>query len=139
MTWLWRLRRCDDGALTPMVVVFIAAIFLMVGLAVDGGGRMRAAGRADDIAAEAARAGGQALNLPQAISGRADIIDPHAATAAANAYLADAHVTGHAVVSGNGKTITVTVTIPYNPAFLGVLGIGPWVETGTATAQLLTG
>jgi Flp pilus assembly protein TadG len=131
--------RDDRGSLTLMVVVFVAALFVMVGLAVDGGGRMRAIERADDIAAEAARAGGQALNLSQAVSGKADVIDPAAAAVAAQAYLDQAKVTGTVTVAGNGKTITVRVFVPYQPVFLGAIGLGPWTETGTATAQLLTG
>lgn len=133
-------RRCaDDGGLTPMVLVFALAIFMMVGLAVDGGGRLRANERANDIASEAARAGGQALNLPRAITGQADVIDPAAAAAAAHDYLTTAGVTGSVSVGANGKTITVTVSIPYEPVFLSIVGFGPWTETGTATAALLTG
>jgi Flp pilus assembly protein TadG len=122
-----------------MMLVFVAAMFMMIGLAVDGGGRMHAEERADDIAAEAARAGGQSLDLSKAIAGSEDIIDRATAVAAANAYLAGAGVRGHAAVGGSGRTITVTVTIPYRPVILGIIGLGPWTETGTATAQLLTG
>ena len=131
--------RADEGAFTLMAVVVAAALFLMVGLAVDGGGRMRALERADDLAAEAARAGGQALVIPQAVTGTADIVDPNAARAAALSYLNLAGVTGQVKVDPNGRSITVTVQVNYAPIFLGAMGLGPWTETGTATAQLLTG
>lgn len=122
-----------------MVVVFAAALFLMIGLSVDGGGRMRAIERADNIAAEAARAGGQAIDIPKAVTGEADVVDPVKAIAAAKAYLAGAGATGTASVSPDGRQITVTVALVYQPAFLDLMGLGPWTETGTATAQLLTG
>ena len=111
----------------------------MVGLSVDGGGRMRTIEHADNLAAEAARAGGQALDVSQAIAGTADVIDPQAAVTAADAYLANAGATGSAAVTGGGKDITVTVTIVYQPLMLNLIGLGPWTEVGTATATLLTG
>ena len=136
MTRRWR---ADSGGITPMVATFILVIFMALGISVDGSGMLRARHRADDIAAEAARAGGQALDLPRAITGEADEIDPAAARAAALAYLDHADVHGTVVVPNGGQTITVTVTIPYEPIFLGLIGLGPWNETGTATATLLTG
>jgi Flp pilus assembly protein TadG len=138
----WR-RLCagrDEGAVTLMVAVVAAALFLMVGLSVDGGGRMRALERADDMAAEAARAAGQAINLPQAVTGTADVLDPTRAEAAARAYLAGAGVDSFAVrVINGGRAVQVTVTITYQPIFLGLIGLGPWAETSTETAALLTG
>ena len=128
----------DRGAISPLVAVVALALFLMVGLAVDGGGRMHAIERADDLAAEAARTGGQALNLPDAVSGRRDVIEPSAARKVALAYLDDAGVSGTAIVSADGKTITVTARTRYRPVLLSLIGLGPWTETGTATATLIT-
>ncbi len=122
-----------------MVAVIAAGLFAMVGLSVDGGGRMRTIEHADNIAAEAARAGGQAIDVSKAVAGTADVIDPDAAVAAADDYLRKAGVTGVATVTGGGKDITVTVTITYEPLMLSLVGLGPWTETGTATATLLTG
>ncbi len=133
-----RWRR-DDGAFTLMVVAFAAALFLMVGLSVDGGGRLTTLARADDVAAEAARAAAQAIDLPTAISGDADVANPVAAKAAAEEYLRDAGATGHAEVINNGTAVRVTVHIGYTPKILGAFGLGPWTETGVATARLLTG
>jgi Flp pilus assembly protein TadG len=132
-----RLLRRDGGAFSPMVAVVAAGLFTAVGLAVDGGGQMRTLEHADNLAAEAARAGGQAINLPKAIQGSADVVDPTAAKAAAEAYLAQAHATGHVTVSNDRRELTVTVTIEYQPAMLDIIGLGPWPETGSATAELL--
>ncbi|HKE63645.1 MAG TPA: pilus assembly protein TadG-related protein [Micromonosporaceae bacterium] len=138
----WHARfdgRRDEGAYTLFVLIFVFALFLMVGLSVDGGGRLAAQARADDIAAEAARAAGQAIDLPQAISGTADVVDPAAAQAAAQAYLADAGANGTADVVNGGHAVRVTVHLTYRPEILGAFHFGPWPVTGTATAQLLTG
>lgn len=138
-----RVRADDRGAMTLMIAVVAMALFLMVGLSVDGGGRMQANERADDLAAEAARAAGQALDLPQAVTGTADVIDHARASAAVEAYLAGANATdAHVVnvdVAPNGRSVTVTLSISYHPIFLGLIGLGPWTETGTETATLLTG
>lgn len=135
----WRAWwRRDQGAFTPMVAVIAAGLFAMVGLAVDGGGRMRTIEHADSLAAEAARAGGQALDVSQAVAGTADVIDPNTAVAAADAYVREAGANGVATVTNNGKDITVTVRIVYDPLMLNLIGMGPWTETGTATATLLT-
>jgi Flp pilus assembly protein TadG len=138
-----RWRDDDRGAMTLMIAVVAMALFLMVGLSVDGGGRMQAIERADDLAAEAARAAGQALDLPQAVTGTADVVDHARAQAAVQDYLAGAgatDVSGFVVdVAPNGRSVTVTVDITYHPIFLGVIGLGPWTETGKQTATLLTG
>jgi hypothetical protein len=131
-------RRRDDGAFLPMVAVMVAALFVMVGLSVDGGGKMRAQLHADNVAAEAARAGGQAIDVSRAVAGTADVVDPKLATAAADAYLRTAGVDGTARVLPGQREIFVTVKITYKPIFLGLIGIGPWTETGTATAVLVT-
>jgi Flp pilus assembly protein TadG len=129
----------DDGAYTLLALVFVFALFLMVGLSVDGGGRLMTQARADDVAAEAARAAGQAIDLPQAISGTADVVNQAAAQAAAQAYLADAGASGSAEVIDGGTAVRVTVHIVYRPVILGAFDFGPWTQTGVATAQLLTG
>lgn len=135
--------RRDDGALTPMVVVFAAAIFMMIGLAVDGAGKLQALERATDLAQEAARAGGQALNLAQAVPGNSDVVNPDLARAAAIDYLSSAGVSSNdstVTVDPSLTRLTVSVSIVYHPIFLGlVLTNDNWTETGTATAVLVVG
>jgi Flp pilus assembly protein TadG len=121
-----------------MVAVVLLALFAMIGLSVDGGGKMRAQMHADNIAAEAARAAGQAINVSKAVAGTADVVDPTLAEAAAEAYLKVAGVAGVAVVLPGDRTITVTVTIPYKTKFLDLIDINGWTEVGTATAELVT-
>jgi hypothetical protein len=100
---------------------------------------MRATERADYIAGEAARAGGQVIDPAQAITGKAIVVDPQDAQAAAQAYLRSAGATGSVSVSGDGKTINVTVTDSYATKFLPVVGIGSLAVTGHGEATLLHG
>ncbi|MFJ8142703.1 TadE/TadG family type IV pilus assembly protein [Streptomyces sp. NPDC096013] len=142
IAWLaGRLRgRWDDrGGVTIFVAVCVVALIGIIGISVDGGSKMRATERADYIAGEAARAGGQAIDPAQAIAGAAIVVDPQDAQAAAQAYLRSAGATGSVSVSGDGKTLTVTVTDSYTTKFLPVVGIGNLAVTGHGKATLLHG
>ncbi|MGW7362927.1 pilus assembly protein TadG-related protein [Streptomyces sp. NPDC054841] len=134
-----RDRLNDRGGVTVFVAVCVVALIGIIGLAVDGGGKLRATERADYIATEAARAGGQAIDPAQAISGQAITVDPQAAQAAAQAYLGSAGVAGTVAVSADGKTLTVTTTDSYATKFLPVVGIGSLSVSGQGTATLLHG
>ncbi|MER6958892.1 pilus assembly protein TadG-related protein [Streptomyces sp. NPDC000618] len=134
-----RARWDDRGGVTVFVAVCVIALIGIIGVAVDGGGKMRAAEHADYIAGEAARAGGQAIDPAQAISGDAIVADPQDARAAAAAYLRSADATGAVSVSGDGKTLTVAVTGSYDTKFLSAVGIGSLPVTGHGKATLLHG
>lgn len=129
----------DRGGVTVFVAVCVVALLGVIGVAIDGGGTMRATERADHTAGEAARAGGQAIDPAQAITGTAIVVDPQNAQAAAQAYLRSAGATGTVGVSGDGKTLQVTVTGAYDTAFLSLVGIGSLPVTGHGTATLLHG
>jgi hypothetical protein len=131
-----RVRR-DEGTITLLVIVVTFAVLTMIGLSVDGGGKIRALQRADNLAGEAARAAGQAIAGPEAIPGGAKVVDPAAATAAARNYLTAAGVTGTVTVSPDRRHITVTVTIVYHTVFLGLIGIGTLTATRQATAAVI--
>jgi hypothetical protein len=128
----------DEGRIALLVLVLAFALLAMIGLSVDGGGKIRALERADSIASEAARAAGQAIAVPQAIAGGDKVVDPTAAAAAARSYLATASVTGTVTIAPDRKHITVTVTIVYTTQFLGLIGIDQLTATRQATAALVT-
>ncbi|MFF7987092.1 pilus assembly protein TadG-related protein [Streptomyces sp. NPDC007901] len=134
-------RKCldDRGGVTVFVAICVIALIGIIGIAVDGGSTMRATERADYVAGEAARAGGQAIDPADAISGKAIVVDPQAAAAAAQSYLRSAGATGTVSVSGDGKTLTVTVTGTYATSFLSAVGISSLSVTGHGTATLLHG
>ena len=117
-------------ALSSFVMIFL------VGLAVDLGGQVHAHERAHDLAAQAARAGGEEVEGGAAVEGRELAIDPAAARAAAQRYLDAAGVSGTATIA-NGNTITVTVRDTYETQFLGAIGLNRFDVTGTATARLI--
>lgn len=133
----WRCLSDDDGRISLLVIVLTLAVLAMIGLSVDGGGKLRALQRADRIAIEAARAAGQAIAGPQAIRGGEKVVDPAAAVEAAHDYLAAAGVTGTVAISNDRKQIAVTVTIVYTTVFLGLIGIDTLPATRQATATLL--
>lgn len=128
----------DRGSMSLFYAVGIVAVFLIIGLVVDGGGRMQAGARADSLAQEAARAGGEQIDPALAIPGTAITVDPTAAQQAAASYLQQAGVTGEATVSPDGTSVAVTVHTTYHPLFASLLGIGSMGVTGRGVAHLLT-
>jgi hypothetical protein len=126
----------ERGSITIWMATTSVAMTLLVGLAVDLGGQVHAQQRAHDLAAQAARAGGERVQAAPAIEGDYVRIDAVAAKSAAAGYLAAAEVDGTVTVTG-GNTLTVHVTADYRPRFLGVLGIGHLPVSGTASARLV--
>ncbi|MCG8971422.1 pilus assembly protein TadG-related protein [Streptomyces sp. CL12-4] len=141
MTWVSACApRWDDrGGVTVFVAVCVVALIGIIGVAVDGGGKMRATERADHVAGEAARAGGQAIDPTTAISGESIVVKPQDAIAAAQAYLRSVGATGTVSVSADGKTLTVHTAGSYATKFLPVVGIGSMPVTGHGSATLLHG
>ncbi|RKF24669.1 TadE/TadG family type IV pilus assembly protein [Micromonospora globbae] len=128
----------DDGRVTIWFAVLAPAFLALIGLIVDGGAKVRAYQRADNIAAEAARAGGQAIKAGQAIDGGAKEIDPSRAASAVQAYLDDLDGVAGSVRVNNPQQLTVTVTVTYNPILLDLFGGGGGTSvTGRATANLI--
>lgn len=112
-------------------------IILVIGLVADGGGALNAAARADDVAQEAARAGGQQIDAGKAIPGDAVVVDPDAATRAARAYLNREHVQGEVAVSEDGTTLTVRVEGIYATNFSSLIGYTSLPVTGEGRAHLI--
>lgn len=130
-------RRGDErGSITVWLALASFAMIVLVGLAVDLGAQVHAHERAHDLAAQAARAGGEEVDSGAAIQGSGLWINPAAARAAAQRYLDQAGVSGTVAVT-SGNTITVTVHDSYHPQFLGLIGIQRLDVTGTATARLI--
>jgi Flp pilus assembly protein TadG len=129
------MKRPDDrGSVSLWLVTATFAMMVLVGLAVDLGGQVHAKQRAHDLAAQAARTGGQQVQAAPAIEGRHLSVDAAAARAAAERYLAAAGVEGTVTITG-GDTITVKVTDSYSPRFLSFLG--DLEVTGEASARIV--
>jgi Flp pilus assembly protein TadG len=129
-------NRADRGSISIWLVTSSVVMMMLVGLAVDLGGQVHAKQRAHDIAAQAARTGGQHVQSAPAVTGDFLAIDIAAAKNAAQDYLSAAHVSGTVTVT-NAETLTVEVTDVYTPRFLGAVGIGDLTVTGEASARLI--
>ncbi|MFB7054199.1 pilus assembly protein TadG-related protein [Streptomyces vinaceus] len=136
----WHSRVHEDrGGIAIYTAIVTVALLAIIGLAIDGGGKLRATERADATAMEAARAAGQAIDPAAAVTGTAVRVDPAAAQAAAQAYLARAGTQGSAALSADGTQLTVTVHDTYPTEFLAIAGIGSMDVTGHGSARLLYG
>ncbi|MEU9304912.1 pilus assembly protein TadG-related protein [Streptomyces sp. NPDC048269] len=131
--------RGDEGGITVYTAICTIALLGIIGLAIDGGGKLRATERADAVAMEAARAAGQAIDPASAVTGQGVRVDPDAAQAAAYAYIARAGTKGSVALSADRTQLTVTVTDAYPTKFLSVVGIGSLSVSGHGSARLLHG
>ena len=133
-----RMRR-DDGGIAVYTAIVTVTLLGIIGLVLDGGGKLRATERADAVAIEAARAAGQAVDPAAIITGKAIRVDPAAAEAAAYAYLRRAGATGTVTLSPDRTRLSVTVNGTYATKFLPVVAISSMPVTGHGTATLLHG
>ena len=131
-----RRTRDERGSISIWMVTASFVMMMLVGLAVDLGGQVHAKQRAHNIAAEAARTGGEQIEAAPAIEGRYVSVDITAARTAAEQYLAAAGVDGTVTVTG-GDTIHVAVTDTYAPTFLSFIGIGDLTVTSDASARIV--
>lgn len=129
----------ERGSVTVFFAVAVVGLLVLLGLVVDGGAKVRSVQRADTLAAEAARAGGQAINLPAAIAGKHPVADPRAAAAAARAYLTANGVTGTATIADGGHRLDVTVTSSSPTILLGLIGVSSLTVHGRASVTLVSG
>lgn len=134
---LRRLVRRDDGRIAVFFAIIAPAWFAVLGLIVVGGNRIVAMQRADNIAAEAARAAGQAIDAPEAIIGGQKRVDPAAAADAAAAYITAAGARPLSiVVAPDRQHLSITVQLTYDPGPFWIFG-GAWTAEGDATVTLV--
>lgn len=133
---MMRYPRNERGSISIWLVTASFVMMMLVGLTVDLGGQVHAKQRAHDIAAQAARTGGEQVQAAPAIRGDYLAVDTTAARNAAKDYLAASGVTGTVTITG-GNTITVHVTDAYTPKFLSFIGLGNLTVTGEASARLI--
>jgi hypothetical protein len=127
------------GSVTVFFAVAAIGLFAMVGLVVDGGAKVKAIQRADRVAAEAARAAGQAIDVPTAIVGDVPVVRPGDAVAAAEAYLRASGLQGTVTVLDGGRRVQVRTTAAERTIFLGLIGIQRLTGTGEAEVTLVRG
>lgn len=120
----------DRGQLTGFLAITSVGLVFMAGLAYDGGQYIRAYLEASDLAEAAARAGAQATGPDDLLAG-VPVLDPSAAAARVDAFVAAAGHPGAATVAVSPDEISVTVTLDQSAH---ILPLGPKQISATATA-----
>ncbi len=127
----------DAGSLVPLVAVVSVALFLVIGLAVDGGSALVSDRSAYQIAEQAARAGAAQLSVSDLRSSGVLSIDSRRAIVAAQSYAVAA---GHAAaVSVSGDRVRVTISYREPTAVLSIIGITHIDVSAAASATNVSG
>ena len=127
-------RASERGSVSALVAVVAVGLVMVAGLAYDGGQIVTAQATARDLAANAARAGAQEVDLDEVrATGRA-VLHPDLATSAARDYLAGTGHTATITVDGPSITVSVHVTQPMR-----ILPLPDRTVTATDTATATTG
>jgi Flp pilus assembly protein TadG len=128
--------RSDAGTVSVFVVVIAMALIAVTGLVLDGGRLLAARREAQDIAANAARAGAQALDEHQLRSGH-KVLDTRAGASAVDRYLTQTPARGTSRITAD--TVTVTVRLRVRPLLLALAGVGHQTVTATERARAVQG
>ena len=130
------MKRDERGSASIWAILVIAGAFtVLLGLVVDGGRIIDERVAASRAAAQAARAGADALSVASVRNG-SDAIDAEAARAHAQTYLRDVGMDG--TVSVAGDRVTVRVTGESKTQILGVMGVASFPIDETESARAIT-
>jgi len=125
----------ERGSVSAFVAVIAVGLVMVAGLVYDGGQILAAQATARDLAANAARAGAQEIDLDALRADGIPLLDPARAADAAHAYLQRSGADGEVVV--DGARITVTARIHQDMRILPVPDRDVRAtDTATATAGL---
>lgn len=134
-------RDRDRGSATVWTLLLAPALFLGVGLVVDGGRAVTARQDALGLASEAARAAVDRMDVTGYRGGGGlTAVAPGSARAAACTWVDDHRPDAScgATVGAEGR-VDVTVRITYRPALLSAVGVGPQLVSATAGARPAVG
>ena len=131
-----RRSRDERGSISVWFATAALAMIILVGMAVDLGGKVHTQQQARSAAAQAARTGAQEVQGSTAGRGEDLRVDLTAAKTAATDYLRAAGVEGTVRVV-DGDTLIVTTTDTYTSKFLGIIGLDTMQVTGEASARLI--
>ena len=130
------MKRDERGSASIWAILVIAGAFtVLLGLVVDGGRVIDERVGASRAAAQAARAGADALSVVSVRNG-SDAIDTDSARARAQTYLRHAGMDG--TVSVAGDRVTVRVTGESKNQILGVIGVASFPIDETESARAIT-
>lgn len=102
----------ERGSVGAFVAVVALGLLMVAGMAYDGGQIVAAQATARDLAASAARAGAQEVDIDSLRASGDANLDPERAVVAAQEFLAQAGYDGTAVVNGSSISVTVRVRQP---------------------------
>ncbi|MDN5715652.1 MAG: pilus assembly protein [Janibacter sp.] len=125
----------ERGSVSIWVVTSAFVMIMLVGIAVDLGGKVYAQQNAQDVARQAARTAGQEIQVPTAVRGEGVAADPSAGQQAAQRYLDASNMNGTATVV-DSDTVHITTTDTYETTFLGIIGITGFTVHGEAEARI---
>ncbi|MBI2168993.1 MAG: hypothetical protein HYU28_05770 [Actinobacteria bacterium] len=128
--------RGEAGTVTAFVAILAVTFLMGTGLLLDGGARVVARREANDVAAQAARAGAQALDA-DALRRRSTSLDPGAAEAAVRGVLARKGLSGSVVVDGDTVRVRITRRVSY--VLLPLAGVSGSEVVGEAEARTVRG
>lgn len=139
-----RLRSRDAGRISIFVAAGITALLMVFGVAVDATGQLRTLVRADNLAAEAARAAGQGVDIDTVAESGQHVVTQEQAAQYASEYLAVAgqdqpNLQWSVVPTLDGTAVVINVQITYQHRILGLVNIPDPDVTATATANLVKG
>ena len=126
----------ERGSLSLMIVVLFVALVALTGVVVDGGAKLTGDENAVAVAQEAARAAATSVDVSDAYSTGAFVVDKQQAIAAARSYLAAAGYTQYSITAEGPDAIQVSVRVTEPTRFLSLVGVDSFTCTGTATASL---
>jgi len=129
-------EQSEQGSITLFLAISAVGLLVLAGLAVDGAAKVRAVQRADRVAAEAARAAAQALDIAAVRNGDGIAVDRRAALRAAHEYLAVAGVEGSASIEGAAR-LTVVTHSSTPTVFLSLVGVPDMRVSGRADVVLV--
>lgn len=130
-------RPDERGSISLWLAMTASVMVLVIGIAVDLGGQVGAQQRVRDIAAQAARQGGNQVTAGRAMRGESATVDPVAARAAAAQYLQAAGVSGEVRLEAGGTVLRVTCRDTYETVFLGMIGVNRLTVTGESSARVV--
>lgn len=125
----------ERGSAASAMLVIVPTLIVVIGLVVDGAGKIQANERADQVAASAARAATNAISGDTVMIGSLSL-NATKAQQTAQDYIAAAGMTGTVTVAG--QVVSVEVKTTYTTRFISLIGIGTLPGTGEASAQLIT-
>ncbi len=124
-------RNPQEGSITAFVALMLIAVFVLMGLVVDGGAELSARQAATDEAEQAARAGAGRLSVAALRSGVVQLNEAAAIRAAENFTIAAGHP-GTATVSSG--TVTVQIHYRISTEILGIVRLNSLPVSASASA-----